>query len=188
MGFRGNEANSEIYKRVREHFPERRRTAVDAGAYIGEWTRMLAEDFETVLAFEIRPETFATLHTDLPENVIALNLGLGAAFGKKRFALRHGRYAQIESSRHGPDLERHEYEVRGLDEFTIKQCDFIKIDVDGMEADVLEGARETIEKWRPIIAIEVKLMDDETKQRLLAMLNYRSTGRVSAIDEIWVPA
>lgn len=38
----------------------------------------------------------------------------------------------------------------------LQKIDFIKIDVEGMEPDVLEGAREIISKQRPILSVEIK--------------------------------
>jgi hypothetical protein len=37
----------------------------------------------------------------------------------------------------------------------LQQCDFIKIDVEGMEPEVLVGGRQTILELRPYIYIEV---------------------------------
>ena len=42
-----------------------------------------------------------------------------------------------------------------LDGLTTDQVDLIKIDVEGMELDVLQGAAGLIDRWRPIIMIEV---------------------------------
>lgn len=41
-----------------------------------------------------------------------------------------------------------------IDSMKLPQCDFMKIDVEGMERDVLIGAHATIERFRPIIYIE----------------------------------
>jgi FkbM family methyltransferase len=48
---------------------------------------------------------------------------------------------------------------RTLDEFieenNIEQVDMIKLDVDGNEVDILQGARLTFEKFRPILIVEL---------------------------------
>ncbi len=47
-------------------------------------------------------------------------------------------------------------EIAPLDELVIDEpISFIKIDVEGMELPVLTGAEQTIERWRPAIAIEI---------------------------------
>jgi precorrin-6B methylase 2 len=40
-------------------------------------------------------------------------------------------------------------------QMNIPRVDFIKIDVDGAEADVLRGAMRTIARWQPIVVIEM---------------------------------
>jgi len=47
-------------------------------------------------------------------------------------------------------------EVRPLDDFGITGVDFIKIDVEGREIEVLKGGAKTVEGSRPIVLIEVK--------------------------------
>ena len=41
-----------------------------------------------------------------------------------------------------------------LDGYNLSACDFIKIDVEGMEAAVIRGAKKTIEKFHPILYVE----------------------------------
>lgn len=41
-----------------------------------------------------------------------------------------------------------------LDSLGLKRADFVKIDVEGMELEVLEGARETIARCRPVLSVE----------------------------------
>jgi FkbM family methyltransferase len=51
-----------------------------------------------------------------------------------------------------------------LDEFNLPRADFIKLDVEGMELEALEGASRMIDKSRPIMLIE-KIKTDAGKLR-----------------------
>jgi len=54
-----------------------------------------------------------------------------------------------------------------------QQVDFIKIDVEGMEFDVLDGAAATLARCRPILFVEVRKRDLERYYALVRSLNYR---------------
>lgn len=41
-----------------------------------------------------------------------------------------------------------------LDSFDLPACHFLKVDVEGMEVDVVKGARRTIESYRPLMYLE----------------------------------
>ena len=49
-----------------------------------------------------------------------------------------------------------EAELKPLDDFALGGVDFIKIDVEGHEVEVLLGAAATIERCRPMVLIELK--------------------------------
>lgn len=48
--------------------------------------------------------------------------------------------------------------VDTLDNIGLKACDLMKLDVEGMEAEVLKGAVETLKRLRPMIYAEANLM------------------------------
>ena len=56
-----------------------------------------------------------------------------------------------------------------LDEFNLPRLDLIKIDIEGMELEALEGAKETIGRTRPIMLIEkIKTDAGDLRQWLTA--------------------
>ncbi len=54
----------------------------------------------------------------------------------------------------GEALSGEAIDVITVDSLALPSCRLIKIDVEGMEPDVLTGARETIKKFRPILFVE----------------------------------
>ena len=57
----------------------------------------------------------------------------------------------------------------------------IKIDVQGMELDVLSGMRDTLRQWRPLVVLE--LHTGVSRQRILDLLNEAGySGQAIAID------
>src|SRR6185295_16151644 len=55
----------------------------------------------------------------------------------------------------GENVVALEVETRRLDEFAIANCSFIKIDVEGHEEAVLDGAPALIAAQRPVLMIEL---------------------------------
>ena len=72
-------------------------------------------------------------------------------------------------------IEKH-VQVRRLDEFGISKVDFIKIDVEGHELEVLKGGAATIEASRPILLIEI---EDDNLPRVSSWLESHGFKQVS---------
>jgi FkbM family methyltransferase len=50
-------------------------------------------------------------------------------------------------------------ELVSVDSLGLTGCRLIKVDVEGMETEVLEGARETVEKFQPLLFVENNTLD-----------------------------
>jgi len=60
-----------------------------------------------------------------------------------------------------------------IDQLSLNKCDFIKIDVEGMEEEVLQGAVNTISRHQPIIYTECNRADQaESLVRRIHALGY----------------
>jgi len=124
-------------------------TALIMGAYAGAGAR--------VIAVEPGPQSFALLQKNLALNeastVSAVRCAVSDAPGQVTFC---------ENSAYGhlaPGAEGLQVEVRTLDQIVedlgLTRLDLLKIDTEGFEPQVLEGAKATLERLRPVIYLEL---------------------------------
>jgi len=139
-------------QRAMEFVPQdRRRRCIDIGGHVGTWAMHLVKIFRDVEAFEP-----LELHREIfPHNVKGTNWRLHPfALGDKpgRVAIREMADSTGSAHVHGDG----DIEMRTLDSFGFTEVDFIKIDVEGFELQVVQGAEQTIRANRPIMVVEQK--------------------------------
>jgi FkbM family methyltransferase len=139
---------------------------LDIGANIGCTAILFGGLSAEVHAFEPSKTTFAFLEKNLAnsglDNVFLNNFGLG--FEKGNFELtfsprnRSGGFVSNKAKAStGHNIEK--IDIRTLDEviesIKLPKIDFIKIDVEGFEANVLRGAKCTLESFQPVVVLEL---------------------------------
>lgn len=143
------------------------RTGIDVGAKVGMYTYRIREHSSDVIAFEPIP-LFNTMLKAVFEGKrghiepVAVSNKHGKAI--LRMPYDHGNGAQFGRSTidAGNPLthevvartEELEVETRTIDEYDFPKVGFIKIDVEGHELSVLEGAAQTIAKQQPNLLVE----------------------------------
>ena len=151
------------------------RTAVDVGAHVGLWSWVMARDFGNVVGFEPMPEHAACWRENMDgvENASLLPFALGAEPGtvvlKTRTPGSSGdtgvdpaaERSSLRATVHVPGYDHDaaegvSAELRRLDDFDLGQVDFIKIDCEGYELWVLQGAVETLKRCKPCLIVEQK--------------------------------
>jgi FkbM family methyltransferase len=73
-----------------------------------------------------------------------------------------------------------------LDSIRLDRLDFLKIDVEGMELDVLHGGKETITRFRPVISVEADR--EKNVPAILASLRlngYRAWWHRPPLGDLW---
>lgn len=167
-------------------------TCLDVGANIGYytmWMSRLSLRGGSVHAFEPNPLTFSFLQENVQanglENVFVNNVAVGQRTETTLINL------DLPLPAEGPDggvqnlggwsLVRrrkgeHQVQVVSIDDYVaqkkIEKVSFIKIDVEGFEREVLAGARQTLEKMRPVIMIELAASNAASRDQVMKILDF----------------
>jgi FkbM family methyltransferase len=169
--------------------------AIDCGANIGvhtiEWARFMS-GWGRVYSFEPQEKIYYALAGNIALNncfnVTARLAAIGAKCGT--LAMPEINYC-IPSSFGSLELiqaDCNEYigqnidydravqhiDMLTLDSLNLSRIDLVKIDVEGMELDVLQGAQESILRCRPQLVIEIIKSDEKAVAELLDAAGYRS--------------
>lgn len=141
-----------------DEFVDGTRGAVDVGAWWGPWTAALAKRCPEVHAFEPQPQLAADLRRWAPPNVTIHETALAAEAGSGSLQRPNDRAGAdaLASLRPIESSESVPVEVRRLDDLGFRDVGFLKIDVEGLELDVLRGAASTIATSQPRIMIEIE--------------------------------
>lgn len=166
---------------------------VDGGAHIGTWSKVLAEKFGKVVAFEPSADTFECLqhNVGMIPNIEMRNQALGKEPGKIHMTLE-GFQKAIDLKNTGARFTRDggDIDLITLDSLQLPALDFLKLDIEGGEPDALMGARETLKKYKPIVLFEDKFLwkrygyARNKPHEILTALGARHLIRLS-MDEVW---
>jgi len=161
---------------------------IDAGANIGTFTLGLAPDIDGALyAFEAQPVIANMLAGSVAlsqrTNIQVHNMALGRFDGT--IEVPRYRYdapmefgsvemsTQMERLHQTPQPVPYRVPMIKIDSLGLDHVDFIKIDVEGMELDVLVGAERTLRICKPILFIEVLKSDQGIIGKFLQLKDYR---------------
>lgn len=151
---------------------------LDIGANYGTHTIALAKRLDTgrLFSFEAQPFIYEILKRNCHEaeldqivelhntvvssfegavHVPPVNYADAANFGSVSFS-RESACPSLLSANYGGNTVT----TSTIDKLKLPGCDLIKIDVEGMEFCVIEGARQTIKKFRPILFFECNTLQN----------------------------
>ena len=159
---------------------DRRITAVDIGAHVGFWSNYMAKDFEKVYSFEPCKRNFECLLENKKNNVIAYNFALGHEKGDGQLSTGKISNSGSWSFKYKGKITHSEtVQIKTLDSLNITP-NFIKIDVEKYELDVLKGATDTLKKCSPVVNLEAKTGEQrDTIEKFMTKLGYLMKGTFS---------
>lgn len=156
--------------------------AVDVGAHVGFISSDLLRFFDDVYAFEPHPANYRCLKKNLPR-VHAAPVALGAE--TKRISL----HSPAMSNSGAWEITEGDFvKQKTLDAYNFPVLDFLKIDVQGAEVDVLTGARKTLERLQPTVLVECyqNNVPNYEIQDFMVSLGYKAVIRVKH-DVVFLP-
>lgn len=141
------------------------RNAIDIGCRDGEYSRYLSNHFAHTYCFDPRKRDFFAYNVDLSR---ATHWTIPLGDGK-------------DNRRTGKKPIKGDPRFFCLDDFALEDIDYIKIDTDGYEWPVVQGGLATIQRYWPLIVIEVAF-ERRTLQFLMEQLGY---CHVATCDRGW---
>ncbi|MFM9967523.1 MAG: FkbM family methyltransferase [Burkholderiales bacterium] len=167
--------------------------AIDCGANIGvhtiEWSRFMY-GWGEVISFEAQEKIYYALAGNVAINNCLNVTAKFAAVGAQCSSIEvpepnylipssYGSFELKESSKNEFIGQTIDYKktktvpLISVDSLNLKRLDFIKIDVEGMEEDVLEGAKDSIKNYHPIMMVEIIKSDKSKIETFLVENGYK---------------
>lgn len=155
----------------------RKGLAIDAGANKGVYLYRMARIFGEVAGFEPNPSLASFLRRASPRNVTVYPVALSNTTGTAELSLPMGFIELGSLEPHSREMwttdapiVSHQVALERLDSYEFDDVALIKIDVEGHELALLQGARETIARWRPSVLVEIE--ERHAPGSLAAVLSY----------------
>ena len=158
--------------------------AIDIGAHVGFWLRDMCKQFKHVYAFEPIEEVRQCLAKNVgAENYSTYSFGLGAKNENLKVNYNPDETGNTHASKDGNQT----ITIRKLDDMNLPKIDYIKVDTEGFEIEVLKGGEKLIKEYKPFVHVEVKgkvlvkqgLSSDDVDEYLKS-IDYKEVFRISS--------
>jgi len=170
--------------RILKYLINKEKNSIDVGAYKGVYTYFLAKYSKKVYAFEPNPKSYKILKKTVNKKVEVLPYALSnkSSFdllkipkGRKGYSNQGGSIRNVKLDKNFGKLK---VETKKIDDLKLKNIGFIKIDAEGVELKVLNGAKKLIQKYKPTLLIEIeeRYISDPIEKSLSKILNLGYRG------------
>jgi FkbM family methyltransferase len=150
--------------------------AIDVGSNLGFYSYSLGKKFNHVVSFEPLKELSIFLKQYNAKNIKIHDYALGNENGEVEIIIpfinsnEESSYAGIGAEDRYGNFKKRLIPIKKLDDNQYQGVDFIKIDVEGYEQEVLNGSYETILRSKPLLLIELE--ERHRKNSIFDTTNY----------------
>ena len=158
------------------------RTAIDVGAHIGIFTRRYASQFQQVIAIEPLNYNYLINNTQDLNNVTVIAKGCSNKQETlQAYNPKHSNSGAWELHSKAKDKTNIAIETITIDSLQLSDVDLIKVDTQGMESKVVEGAINTLKHCSPIVQLE---LPNRLTQEMMHEIGYKCIEKVGK-DWLW---
>lgn len=125
--------------------------AVDVGANVGLWTRLMEVYFSRVTAIEPVALHRQCMALNCHGKAKVLAFAAGSEDATVRMVVPNGHTSGAHVGDYGEAVT-----MKPIDRMRIGAVDFMKFDVEGFEYDAILGAEKTIKRCKPVLVVEQK--------------------------------
>ena len=162
-------------------------TAIDVGTWYGPWTYWLSKRVRDVQSFEPNPKVAAVLRRGIASNVTVHECAVSDVEGTAELVLQDLSVGSEGTATIVPGVEgagSHSVRTKRIDDMGFTDVRFIKIDVEGHELAVLNGAWETIERDYPVLFVELEERMSDISGTI-AMMADRGYEARFVMNDVW---
>ena len=158
--------SSEYQKAQRYHsfnFLDHKRTAIDVGANVGLWSKDICKIFDEVKLFEPYRLNIECLKKNLEnyQNFQIFECALSNKDGIGDLFINDKELGGISLASPQGKFKTTSTQLKKLDDFHFNNIDYIKIDVERYELEVIEGGIMTLKNNNPVLCIEAPRRNKE---------------------------
>ena len=136
---------------------------MDCGAYVGgvikDFLSAVNHKFKNVIAYEPDDDNYAALIENFAaeSKVDIRKIGVGGGNYQRKFISRgiSSKFSAVEKR-----SQSEGFNVTSIDNENLPEVTYLKLHLEGMELETLQGAIKTIERCRPIIAVTLYHSED----------------------------
>ena len=150
--------------------------SIDVGSNSGHVTNVLSKICKNVYSFEPIDYLYRAQKVLFKnKNVKVFNYALGDRNHKKVFYVSINNDPESSFLLKKKDSKKKKIKIiRGDSALKNNQIDFIKIDVEGFELNVIKGFKNLINKYKPILLIEIEKRHNSDFKKIFNLLNKKN--------------
>ncbi len=180
-----NPAYEEKYRTVIIDSLPNKRTFVDVGANVGLWSLPMTQHFNKIISYEPSKQNIECLKLNVPAGIELREKAVADFQGEAEFHQAGKNCGDGKLVRDGKHVS-YKVAVVKLDEEDLTDVDFVKIDTQGWELEVLRGMKNLIIEQQPWVMFEIN-QDVDYCCKFMEQFDYEIVYVKSKRNFIWAP-
>jgi FkbM family methyltransferase len=162
----------EMLDYLADHYPVQN-VILDIGANVGNHSLFFCSFLQCshVFSFEPHPKNFALLVRNVGDlaNCLPIRMGLSNRTGEAFVTTDCYNMGMCVTT---DDPQKHQVSLGTVDALCLADISLMKIDTEGTELDILDGARETLKRSRPLVVLEIATANRDHYNAYMAANGY----------------